>query len=231
MTTTPSAEEYLEAIYRLGGEEHLVPLPNLADHLGLSAPSVNEMVRRLTKLGLVQYTPYRGVRLTPAGICQALTLIRRHRLWERFLTDILGLPWEIVHEEACRLEHAASELVTERLAEILESPDRCPHGAPVPPPECHPPPHSDAIPLTEMAVGMSGTVAYITRESTELLCHLAKLGLRPDTKLRIVDVAPLDGPITVEIDGENQVVGHKIAQYVYINPNEEVTHASPHPLE
>ena len=126
--TTSHAEEYLEAIYRLGGQDNPVPLSSLADHLDLSAPSVNEMVRRLEEQGLVSYTPYRGVLLREDGLCQALAVIRRHRLWELFLTDMLGLPWDMVHEVACSLEHAASERVTEKLAELLDNPQRCPHG-------------------------------------------------------------------------------------------------------
>ena len=155
---TPHAEEYLEAIYKLGGQDSPVHLSSLAEYLCLSAASINEMVRRLEEQELVSYTPYHGVVLREDGLCQALAVIRRHRLWERFLTDILGLSWDVVHEEACKLEHAASEQITEKLAELLDNPRHCPHGKPMPPPGCELIPVQDAVPLSDLEVGQEGRV-------------------------------------------------------------------------
>jgi len=214
---TPNAEEYLEAIYRLGGHEAPAHLSELTEKLDLSAASVNEMVRRLEEQNLVVYTPYKGVQLTQEGMCRALSVLRRHRLWERFLTDMLGLPWDIVHTEACRLEHAASEVVTEKLAELLQQPERCPHGKPMPPPGCQPIPQQKAVPLAALKVGQKSRVAYIAREDPELLRHLETLGLFPDVPVEIELIAPFDGPMTVHINGASQVIGHSVASTVYVD--------------
>jgi DtxR family Mn-dependent transcriptional regulator len=213
---TPHAEEYLEAIYRLGGQDSPVHLSSLANHLDLSAASVNEMVRRLAEQDLVSYTPYRGVVLEGDGLCQALAVIRRHRLWERFLTDMLGLPWDVVHEQACKLEHAASDQITERLAELLDNPECCPHGNPMPPPGCELVPPQNATPLSALQAGQTGQVAYIAREDPELLRHLGELGLRPNARIAVEQVGPFEGPLTIRVDDLPQVIGRNVATNVYV---------------
>lgn len=215
---TSIAEEYLEAIYRLGGRDEPVPLSSLAEHLDLVAVSVNEMVRRLEEQHLVRYTPYRGVLLEEEGLRQALALLRRHRLWERFLTDMLGIPWDRVHEEACKLEHAASEQVTEKLSKLLGSPERCPHGRPMPVPGCELVPDQGAIPLADMAAQQEGQVAYIAREEPELLRYLETLGILPNAEVLLEQIAPFDGPFTVRVNGVSQVMGRNAALAVFVRP-------------
>jgi DtxR family Mn-dependent transcriptional regulator len=214
---TSSVEEYLEAIYKLGGQDIPVQLSTLAEHLDYSAASVNEMVRRLHEQGLATYTPYHGVRLSEEGLCGALALIRRHRLWERFLTDTLSLPWDVVHQEACRLEHAASEQVTERLAELLDNPAFCPHGKPMPQPGCQEMPTQDALSLSTLQVGQGGRVAYISREEPKLLRYIEQLGLFPKAEVVVEQIAPFDGPLTVCVNGATQVIGHTVASTIFVH--------------
>ncbi len=214
---TPHAEEYLEAIYRLGGQQSPVHLSLLAECLNLSAASVNEMVRRLEEQALVHYMPYKGVQLGPEGLCKALAILRRHRLWERFLTDLLGLSWDLVHEEACRLEHAASDLVTERLADLLQHPGRCPHGKPMPQPGCQPIAQPEAFPLSSLQADQTATVAYIAREEPQLLRYLDTLGLLPDTQVMVQAVAPFDGPLTIQVNSTQHVIGYQVASTIYVN--------------
>lgn len=217
MALTAHVEEYLEAIYRLGGQETPVPISALAKRLDISVVSANEMVRRLQEQDLVQYTPYQGVLLMQDGLCEALAVLRRHRLWERFLTDKLGFSWDKVHEEACRLEHAASESVTERLAGWLGDPEQCPHGHPVPQPGCVLEPESDAICLAELPVGQAGTVAYVASEEPELLRHLEALDIQPQAQVVVEQVAPFEGPLTVRVNDRRQIVGHNVALSVYVD--------------
>lgn len=129
-----NTEMYVGAVYRLR-EDASIPLPlsQLRDYFDFSPISVHEMVQKLEVEGLVQYTPYRGVTLTPEGETIAAAMVRRHRIWERFLTDQLGIPVEQVHDLADQLEHAAPELVTDRLAEMMGAPETCPHGGVIPP--------------------------------------------------------------------------------------------------
>src|SRR5512145_2030790 len=128
------AEEYLAGIYRLRAAAGTpLPLSQLTEYFNFSPVSVHEMVVKLGNQGWATYHPYQGVTLTADGEAIAVALVRRHRLWERFLTDKLEIPWEEAHEIAERLEHAASEHVTERLARFLGEPESCPHGEPIPP--------------------------------------------------------------------------------------------------
>jgi DtxR family Mn-dependent transcriptional regulator len=222
---TSSAEEYLEAIYRLGGRDNSVRLPSLTEHLDLSAISVNEMVHRLEEQHLVNYMPYHGVLLTEEGLGQALAVLRRHRLWERFLTDILGLPWDTVHEEACRLEHAVSEQVTERLAEFMHHPDRCPHGKPISLPDDQLISSQRVLPLSTLQAGQKGAVAYIAREEPELLRYLQELDLYPDVQITVEEVDPFKGPLKVCVNGVSQVIGHNVASTVFITTQD--VHSGP----
>lgn len=217
---TSHAEEYVEAIYRLGGQTEPVALSDLASQLSLSAASVNEMVRRLEEQDLVSYTPYRGVLLRQEGLSQALGVIRRHRLWERFLTDLLGLPWDVVHEEACKLEHAASEDITERLAVLLDHPQRCPHGRPMPAPGREPVPSPRAVPLVDLQAGQHGRVVYVEREDPELLRYLGQLKIRPSAEIVVQQVAPFEGPMTICVDDTAQVIGRKVAGTVFVEAEE-----------
>ena len=127
------AEEYLGAIFRLRkGCEDPLPLTFLQTYFGFSPISIHEMVQKLEEKGYLVYIPYRGVLLSRAGEQVAAALVRRHRIWERFLTDMLAIPAENVHQVANQLEHAAPELVTERLSLLLGQPDACPHGSLIP---------------------------------------------------------------------------------------------------
>lgn len=129
-----NVEMYVGAVYRLR-ENPATPLPlsQLRNYFDFSPISIHEMVQKLETEGLIHYTPYRGVILTPAGETMASAMIRRHRIWERFLTDQLGISTDQVHDIADQLEHAAPDMVTERLAEMMGAPDTCPHGGVIPP--------------------------------------------------------------------------------------------------
>jgi DtxR family Mn-dependent transcriptional regulator len=130
--TSESIEMYLKSVCELEIGQSPVAISQLAQRLGVSSPSTIEMVKRLAEQALVTHTPYKGVELTQKGRKRAHNILRRHRLWERFLTDKLGLAWESVHDYACRLEHATAPEVTKALAEFLEHPATCPHGNPIP---------------------------------------------------------------------------------------------------
>jgi DtxR family Mn-dependent transcriptional regulator len=210
-----SAEEYLEAIYKLGEEEHPVARSARAERLEITSVAANEMVRKLVERGLLLYEPYTGVLLTPRGQAQALMVIRRHRLWERFLTDILGLPWDQVHEEACRLEHATSQPVEERLEQFLEEPKTCPHGHPVPTAQ-----GEVAVlagcPLADLEAGQAGVVLRVPEEEAELLQYLESLGMEPQARIQVEAVAPFGGPLTVRVGGAQHPVSPDLASRIMV---------------
>ena len=214
---TESAEEYLGAICKLGEEGQPVALSALAKHLEISSVSANEMVRKLVERDLVFYEPYKGVSLTPAGQTQALVVIRRHRLWERFLTDVLGLSWDQVHEEACRLEHVTSPLVEELLAQFLGEPETCPHGHPIPTAD------GDMVaeagrPLAELTAGQRATVLRVPEEDVALLRYLASLGLEPQATVQVEAAAPFQGPLTVRVGEAQHVLGRELASQIVVRP-------------
>jgi len=215
---TESAEEYLEAIYKLGEEGQPVALSALAECLKISSVSANEMVRKLVEQKLVLYEPYKGVSLTPAGQAQALAVIRRHRLWERFLTDVLGLPWDQVHKEACRLEHVTSPLVEERLAQLLGEPETCPHGHPMPTAEGEMTVEAGCS-LAELTAGQKARVLRVPEGDDALLRYLATLGLKPQATVQIEAVAPFQGPLTVRVGEARHVLGRELASQIVVRPH------------
>lgn len=212
---TESVEQYLQTICRLSSEQNPVALSVLADQLGISSVSANEMIKKLVARNLVTYEPYRGVRLTAEGQTQALRVIRRHRLWERFLADVLGLPWERVHEEACQLEHATSSLVEEKLAQFLGEPETCPHGYPVVGAGCGCRDEEDLL-LSELEPGQRAVVLRVAEHDADLLRYLAELELRPQALLEVEEVAPFDGPLTVKMGESRRVIGRQVASQITV---------------
>ncbi len=218
METTPAIQDYLGAIFDLAGTDQPVIGARLARHMHLSAPSITEALRRMQREGYVKVAGKKEIRLTTKGLDIAKTMARRHRLLERWLTDVLGLDWSRAHDEAHRLEHALSPVVEERLAEMLGMPSTCPHGNPIPgmpQPEAHNP-----IPLSQATKGQVLVVERITEEAEsdrQLLHFLWESGVRPGSKLTVTEVAPYAGTITVLLNERSVTMGlaasHKIWVY------------------
>jgi DtxR family Mn-dependent transcriptional regulator len=210
-----SVDEYLKTIYKLEQDTSPVTTSALAERLGISSASVSEMAGKLANRGLVSREPYKGMALTAEGRVQALVLIRRHRLWERFLTDVLGLSWEQVHEEACRLEHATSPLVEERLAQLLGEPEACPHGHPMPTAEGEMVVEAGR-PMVELTAGQRARVLRVPEGDVALLQYLATLGLRPQAMVQVEAVAPFKGPLTVRVGEARHVLGRELASQIVV---------------
>ena len=210
-----NAEKYIGAIYRISDAGEPVGLSALSEWLSVSRVSVNEMIRKLEKDGLVMYTPYRGVSLTPTGESQALDIVRRHRTWERFLVDVMAMPWDQAHEEACELAHATSASLLEQLSEFLGQPETCPHGHAVPSP------NGEIVeergrPLGELASGQTAVVLRVPEEEPGMLTYLNQLGLRPGVSVSVQDVAPFDGPVTLYVEGTQRAIGRKLASRIIV---------------
>ncbi len=211
---TPRIEEYLESIYKLQQIQHPVSTSRLAEYLKLSPPSVSEMVKKLAKKGLVYYSG-RGVCLTKEGSIIAKRVIRRHRLSERLLTDLLGFRWDKVHEEACRLEHALSAEMEERIAESLGHPKTCPHGYPIPDK------NGNIIKekvrsLSELKPSEKGIIVSVYEEDPEMLQYLASLGLLPNVCIKVEEVMPFGGPIMISVSGSRYAIGREIASKIKV---------------
>lgn len=224
--TQPSAqplsgpvEDYLKAIYDLERVGEPAATNDIALRLAISPASVSGMVRRLADQGLITHEPYRGVRLTSGGRHAALRTLRRHRILECYLTEVLGLPWDRVHEEAERLEHAASEDLIERMAVALGDPKQDPHGAPIPTRDGRVE-EMTLITLAGASAGERQRVRRVQDEDAERLRYLAELGIRPGALVRILDKAPFDGPITLWVDapggGATRAIGVGLAAQVFV---------------
>jgi DtxR family transcriptional regulator, Mn-dependent transcriptional regulator len=215
--TTPAVEDYLKTIYQLSEHGEPVSTSAIADRLGIAAGSVTGMLKRLAEAGLVEHTRYHGASLTDAGAANAVRTIRRHRIVELFLVEVLGYTWDRVHDEADRLEHVVSDELITRMAAVLGEPDADPHGAPIPAAEGEF--HERRYPsLAELEPGASATLRRVPDEDPAALRYLAELGLRPGAQLEVVAVAPFNGPIHVLINGCEQAIGRDLAQQVRVEP-------------
>jgi DtxR family Mn-dependent transcriptional regulator len=211
---TPAQEDYLKALFRLGGRAGPVATSELARHLGIAPGSVSEMVSRLTGLGLVTHDRSRGQQLTADGERIALELVRHHRLLEMFLVRVLGFGWDEVHEEAERLEHAISERMEERIFELLGRPELDPHGDVIPSIEGTMAPTSD-LTLDRGAPGERLRVSRVSDEDPGKLRVIRRMGLVPGTELTLLAASEYEGPITVEVGGRTVDVPLGLARVIY----------------
>jgi DtxR family Mn-dependent transcriptional regulator len=212
---SPAVEDYLKAIYTLGRAQSQVTTSLLAEHLGFKPASVTGMLKAIADLGLVAYTPYHGVELTPSGERIALEVVRHHRLIELYLVEALGYGWDEVHDEAERLEHHISEKLEARIAAHLGEPTFDPHGDPIPTRDGTLPAGSDAR-LAELAVGEAGYITRVRDQHPDRLRYLADLGLVPGALLTVVTSAPFDGPLLVRVDETVHPLDRRIAREIYV---------------
>lgn len=210
-----SREEYLEAIFKLAQSPGGATVSRLAEELGLASASVSQMVARLSCEGLVQRDEAHRVVLTDEGRASAARLVRRHRLSERFLSDYLALPWDQVHEEACKFEHVLSDEVEARLAAQLGNPQTCPHGRAIPGEDGQLAPE-EGRPLAQLGAGEKTTISYVSDEKPDLLRYLSSLGLLPETAVSVEDVAPFGGPLLIRVGRARYALGREVAGKIFV---------------
>ena len=209
-----STEMYLKAMVELGQGDK-VPVGRLADRLGVSNVSANEMVHRLTDQGLVAHIPYKGVELTESGQAAACSVLRRQRLWECFLYDHLKIEWAKLYELACALEHATAPEVTEALAVFLGDPEFCPRGNPIPSVDGVFTPLNGVL-LREAPVGSTVRVIAVNATETEINRYLQDRAVLPGQTMTILEEAPMEGPLTLKVDGQNVALGLRLAEFVIV---------------
>ncbi len=216
---TNQAEEYLEAIYRLERKVGFARTMELSRKLKVVPGSVTNTIENLERKGLVIHEPYKGVKLTDDGRKIASSILRRHRLAERLLTDILHLDWSEVHDPACKLEHALSPEILKPLEKVLGHPKRCPHGNPIPT-NCGGILEEETIALTELDTKTSGVIVKITEEKAETLQQLTRLKLTPGKKVEIGNKIVPNGPLTIRVGKESCTIDHDVAAIIYVKKNE-----------
>jgi DtxR family Mn-dependent transcriptional regulator len=214
---TERTEMYLKAVYTVAQGAPPVTISKVAEYMGVSAPSSYEMLKRLEAQGLLRSGVEEGYRLTPSGLETATRVVRRLRLAERLLTDILRLDLPQVYAEACKLEHVISPEVEARLDEVLGHPATCPHGLPIPRTGAPADPEG-AQTLDRFAVWDRVVVLSIPEEDPAIVDHLAAVGVLPGARVLVREVGPIDGPVTVQVDQQIRAIGREVARRVRVRP-------------
>jgi DtxR family Mn-dependent transcriptional regulator len=204
-------EDYLEEVKRLEEDGERITATVLAGILDVSLPSASEMLKRLASEGYLVREKGGSINLTPEGRRLAHTMLRRHRLIECMLVNQLGMAWYEVHGEAHKLEHALSARVEEAMAKALDYPDYCPHGHPICPVDLR-----VLHRLSDLEAGGSGIVSQVSELKEEVLPYLDKIGIRPGVNLTVKDIAPLEGPMTIETETGITSIGKELAAMVRV---------------
>ncbi|HEX2647482.1 MAG TPA: metal-dependent transcriptional regulator [Candidatus Dormibacteraeota bacterium] len=211
---------YLEAIYYMWAEKEPLRSSRLADWLGVSRPTVAVGLRRMTRNGLVRMNGRKEIELTARGKRAAESIVRRHRIMERWLTDSLGLDWVTADAEAARLEHAVSDVVERKLYEVLGSPKTCPHGNPIP---GHSEPVHGEQRLSSLQTGARATITRVSevaeREAPPLLAYLHQRDLTPGREVTVTEADQVGKTLRVTVAEREVTLSHETASKVWAVPN------------
>jgi DtxR family Mn-dependent transcriptional regulator len=223
MSLSNAMQEYLAEAYRIAYYQNGDPYIStsaLAEVMNVSAPAVTRMVQRLKQAGYLEHEPYKGISLTDEGKREALHNIRRHRLVECFLVNVMQLGWHEVHDAADELGAVVSDTLVERMDQMAGHPRRCPHGEPIPTPDGYMPRVRD-YPLNEIEAGVELVISRVSTHDNDKLRYFDELGLKPGTHFRLIARAPFNGPIQLEIDRKTVVLGHELAGVLRVCRPEE----------
>jgi DtxR family transcriptional regulator, Mn-dependent transcriptional regulator len=213
------AEQYLKIIYNLTEEGGSAKTTDMANALGVAPASVTQMLHKLDREGYVRHEPYRGTVLKPKGRRIAKRIARRHRLLERFLSDVVGVREDQGHEQACRMEHSLGKEAEETLCRMLNRPSHCPHGKKIPKCErgvackrCM----GEGLRLSDMAEGERAVVSHLVSRSKEELCRILAMGFVPGAPVVIEKRLPMGGPIIVDLKGMRIAVAREIGEALHV---------------
>ena len=211
-----AGEDYLKKIYKLQ-TDRVATTSEIANVLNVTSASVTNMLKRLANMGFVEYTSYKGVKLTDSGKKVSLKLIRKHRLLELFLHKILDYSWDQVHDEAEALEHHISARFEEQINKLLNYPSHDPHGDPIPTKDGVLP-KSASISLSQIEGKGSFVIDWVGHDDPELLRYLEKLGLLPGVNISVVKIEPYGGPYIIKVKNEQKMVGVEAAKSIHVLP-------------
>jgi DtxR family Mn-dependent transcriptional regulator len=210
--------EALKAVYRFTRGGSGAHTGALAESLGVAPGTVTATVKRLAERGLLDHRPYRGVELTSAGRRAAVGAIRRHRIVERFLSDMLGYAWNEADRLAGAFEHDLPQEVEDRMFVALDRPATCPHGFPIPDPDVVEIP--EMPPLYALEAGDVAVVAVPGSTEADVVAFLDTLGLRPGVRVRVKEKHPFDGPLVLTVEGQDRTVSQKVATQIFVKKEE-----------
>jgi DtxR family Mn-dependent transcriptional regulator len=211
-----SKEDYLGIIYKNQDPQGEIKPNIIAEKLSISNAAVTDMLKKMSNDGYILYQRYKGIKLTKAGENYARNIVRRHRIWEVFLNQIVGMPWGKVHEEANRLEHSSSDELIDRLEEMLDFPEYDPHGDPIPSKGGKVPKLKNHIPLSDLKEGQTGTVIRVNDYDEKFLAYISDLGIKLDVKITVKEKRPFDKSLEIVIKGKHWNISNKLAQNVFV---------------
>lgn len=211
-----STENYIKAIYQSGNTDDKISTSAIADKLAVSNAAISDMAKKLADSGLISYKKYEGVELTEKGLKLAMQVIRRHRLWELFLTKVLGLSWSEVHQEAEKLEHHSSDALVNKIEEYLEYPTVDPHGDPIPDRNGNLPELPEFRKLSDYQQGNNCKVVRVYDKNMELMNYLSKIGLILNKKIRVLQKLSFDNSLIIKIDGAEYTLSEKICDNIFV---------------
>jgi len=211
-----SKEDYLSEIYKNVNSDGHIKANLIAEKLQISSAAVTDMLKKLKHEGHVKYEPYRSVELTGRGREYARNMVRRHRIWEVFLHQIVGLPWDKVHDEAHHLEHSGSDELIDRMEEMLNFPAFDPHGDPIPSKNGILPKQKKNVALTGLMQNQKGTVIRVNDFDSTFLSYLSKIGVKLNKEIEVCEVLSFDNSLLVKIDGKQINLSHTIAANIFV---------------
>ncbi len=211
-----SKEDYLSTIYKYKDENGEIKPTLVADKLQISNAAVTDMLRRLSKEEYVNYRKYKSITLTDKGKAYAKNMVRRHRIWEVFLNQVVGMPWDKVHDEAHKLEHSSSDELINRMEEMLEFPEYDPHGDPIPSKEGKVPKLKKNIPLTMLKEGEKGKVIRVNDFDESFLVYIAEIGIKLNELIEMKVIRNFDKSMLINVQGKDRNISHKIAENIFV---------------
>lgn len=211
-----SKEDYLSAIYKFRDESGEIKPNLIAENLSITNAAVTDMLRKLSRDGFIAYKKYKGVRLTAKGEQYAKNMVRRHRIWETFLHQILGMSWDKIHDEAEMLEHSSSDELVNRLEEFMNYPDTDPHGFPIPDRTGKLPKHKSAVAISELSKNDKAEVIRVNDSHSGMLGYISKIGIELGKEIIIKDVLEFDGSVLLGINNKEVNISRTIASHIFV---------------
>ena len=211
-----SKEDYLSIIYKSSDSNGVIKANQIAEKLNISAAAVTDMLRKLSKAGYVDYKRYKGIKLTKSGEDYARSMVRRHRIWEVFLHQIVGLPWDKVHNEAENLEHSSSDELINRMEEMLDYPEFDPHGDPIPDRNGKMPKGNLGTPLSTIEPGNSVKVNRVHDFDSSFLQYITNIGIELNKEVTVLDTLEFDHSLLIEVDKKKTSISNKVAANIFV---------------
>jgi DtxR family Mn-dependent transcriptional regulator len=211
-----SKEDYLSVIYKSSDINGEIKAHQIAEKLNISGAAVTDMLRKLSNEGFVEYKRYKGTKLTKSGEDYARSMVRRHRIWELFLHQVVGLPWDKVHDEAHNLEHGSSDELINKMEEMLNYPEYDPHGDPIPDKNGKLPKGNSGLPLSTINPGKKVKVIRVHDFDSSFLQYVSKIGIELNKEVTVVEAMGFDNSLLVEIDKKETSISSKVAANIFV---------------